>query len=363
MSKKDIKDMYDKKRTSERDLILKDRILDFTRRNNRVLLDGIITNRLTMGPQVRDRFSSVYDVDYEFKELSKSNKFIKQSNIVNNPLRLGLLCSYADTTNRLFLTFLFLLNYSACINKYWSQGHDSKRMAFVLDNLINNNTDFKKYKNVLTVADKKVDAFEISSKNRFLKMTDEDIAYMAQDSYTRTNNSINVIATKYYEMDEETIKFIKKNVTTKNGKSIVNMNSIYDDIIRKSKEKLSVNNNILVSIQCDPFKKQNEMRVEFLDYALTNRYYESCEILEKIVYEFQKRNPSSDHKVFKKKFMSMSSARNLNEINDKIGKIIIKYQEDKNIYLTTIMRNEFRHDLMNYLILHIYKLGLYTMLN
>lgn len=359
---REIKDLYDKYKTPNRDKDLIARIIQFTKENQNIMLDGLVNNTLTMGPQLREKFIALYQLGNEFATL-KNNPYVKRSEIVNNPLRCGLLSSYSDEKNRLILTFLFLLNYSACINKYWRNGHDNKRMAYVLDNLINNNTDFKKYRSILNVSDKKVESFEIRAKDRFKDLNDENMAYLAQDSYTRANNSINVIASKYYEMDEETIKFIKKNVVTKDGRAVISMNTIFDNIIRKAKEGLAPNNQIMTAIGCDPFKTQNEIRIDFITFALVNQYYKSCDIIEKLIYEFQKRNSGVDHKVFKKKFSTMIAARNLTEINKEIDEIIQSFNEARKVTPVASMKMTYKKDLLSYLVIYTYRIGLITMLN
>ena len=114
-----IYDIYKSRTTPDTHNNVSDLIGLYIKKNMSVLTDGLINNYPILGETTRNRFASYYNITPEdWKIISKSPEYKLMARLAD-PLKLGLLYSYYETRNPIFINFLGILCYSLYMFKYF----------------------------------------------------------------------------------------------------------------------------------------------------------------------------------------------------------------------------------------------------
>ena len=347
-----ITDIYNKRKTSDRDIRVLDAIDIWMNKNIHILSDGLINNYPVFSASYRDSLAECYNLtDDDWKIVKKEMKMEYQSSILN----IGLLQSYKDTNNKFFLIFLFILIHSQMMAKYWRNGFNSKIMKYTVDTS-DPRTDFRQLRSLVLVVDKKVDMFQKKYSKDLKKGDDHSIRALLQAAITRMNNMIYPISRDYYKnFKDENIKIMID--FAGDTKADMNLSGFIEGIREKSIEILSsVSNNVLASASIT-----NKNKLLFINfYGLI--YPTLLQLTNYYINEWMYRNKNSiklDN--FKKTFMDMKVARNLKEKNEILDKFI---NDNKTTIIDTaklnvVEVNNFKTCIIDYVIVNIYLVGLH----
>lgn len=234
--------IYQDAKLKNRDLVVADEISLYFKNNIRSITDGIISDIPKISAANRDKMLSHYNLsDADWLEVKKSKEF-KLMKKVASPLKLGLIISYMETGNNIFLVYLFILNYSSIYVKYMRNGsHNAMVMKYTIDTA-DNRTDFKKYgSSLITVVNKKIKPF-INNYRRLLTKknpTDIELRLILQASVTRMNDMFKKLYGKYKaNMHNEDVKIMMEYSKTEDGKHILSMSNLFSKLKDDSIESL-----------------------------------------------------------------------------------------------------------------------------
>lgn len=334
MAKKDsyeIWEFFEKYEKSNRDLYIQNAINDYLKRNISVLSDGIISQIPILSGKTRNEVSKHYCIPPKyFDDLKKRNKelkiFRREESI--NDLRLGLIISYAKTGKAIFLNYLALLTYSSLYFKYFRNGKNDAVLKYTIETQ-DDRTDFKKYQMSLNIViSKKIEVFEefISSKHYIDsdgRVNDANIVAIYQSLFTRFNNMLRTICSKYMEnMKDDNIKIMMQYSKTLDGKNVISPLNVIETVRDRAIDDLRIPSFTALNMSGLNMPSAKLHKDFFLMYYSDN-YEKLVSINNLIINEWLKRNQNeTDISVFKNKFVSvMSTARNLDEINNSIDSI------------------------------------------
>lgn len=234
--------IYQDAKLKNRDLVVADEISLYFKNNIRSITDGIISDIPKISATNRDKMLSHYNLsDSDWAEIKKSKEF-KLMKKVASPLKLGLIISYMETGNNIFLVYLFILNYSSIYIKYMRNGsHNAMVMKYTIDTA-DNRTDFKKYgSSLITVVNKKIKPFISNYKKLLTKSnpTDMDLRLILQASVTRINDMFKKLYGKYKaNMHNEDVKIMMEYSKTDDGKHVLSMSNLFSKLKDDSIENL-----------------------------------------------------------------------------------------------------------------------------
>ena len=347
-------DLYTRQLLAGRDARVKELILDFIDKNEPAMLDGYVNHIITIGDKIRNTIEKEYNVTDAWKEV-KNNPEVKISTEAGKPLRMGLIDSYIRTNDRIYILFLFLILFSARLRRYFITGIDPKRMQYALEYKINNNSDFKKYKSLIAIMNKKVDTYIGTYHKSIMKKTDREYRLAVVNAYNRCNDLVKNLAGQYPYSDEEFL-MIQANVQDKDGKSLVAVSGIMEQIKTKAKDEIQhISGETLNSIGL-PIAPENAVYIDFIKFGMQFRYDDMCFLIDNIMDEWRRRNPNGGTETFIKTFTQMSSARGMAAYHARIDKIFKAYKLSNR----TVQINAFvaKKHMNQYIVNHIYKVAL-----
>lgn len=340
--------------TPTRDLDVKEAILNFFEKNKRAMMDGYVTDVITIGTDVRNSFERHYGVTGRWKEVS-NNPEIKLSSEAAKPLRMGLIDSYIRTGDRIYILFLFVLLFSARLRVYFRTGIDPKRMKYTLEYKVNNNSDFKKYKSLINIMNKKVDVYLNTYHKSIMKKTDREYRLGVVNAYNRVNDLVKNLAGQYPYKNDEFV-MLEQSSLDADGKSLISQSSVMEEINNKAKNSLqSVSVATLNSIGL-PLTPENEGYINFIKWSITSRYDDMCFLVDTIMDEWRKRHPSAGLETMIKTFGEMRSARGMKHYHDRIEKMFKMYKNlNKDIVLNSFNAKKY---LCDYVVVHVHRTAL-----
>lgn len=337
-----------------RDELMLEAINQWTSRNIKVLADGIVNDIPVFSSKYRDELSSIYNISVtDWKLIQERPEFKKMKNLANR-LSLGLIISYIDTKNKIYLLFLWIIIHSSKFPKYFTRGgYNHMLMKYTIDNA-DPRTDFKQLGSLSSVLDKILGVFINQYGNKLLNKTDDQsIRLLLQHSHTRINGYFKRIYNAYKtNYNDPKVKIFLEHAKA-GGESEISLTSYVGHIREKSiNGLLDINNRVLSSTGII-----NNLKLKAVYMSMYKDLYETnVRLTNFYLDEWLNRNslkPSID--LFGKTWMNMKVARNLdvkNEILDDFFRKYPKYIDDYDLTVNEL--SDLRLYITSYIIINVF---------
>ena len=329
-----IYNIYKERTTKETHDNISDLIGLYIKKNMSVLTDGLINNYPILGESTRNKFAAFYNISpNDWKEISKSPEYRLMSRLAD-PLKLGLLFSYYETRNPIFINFLGILCYSLYMFKYFPRKFNKLIMQYTIDEF-DSRLDYNKLgRNLLIVIGKKTESFIQNWEKRITKNpSDKLFREMLKDFTPRYNNMINSIATAYHKnFNDPDVRIQIAYAKSADGKNNVAGAGLFEAIREISMNNLqSPSSRILDMIGLGNNNPKNMKYRTLLISKLGDQYINTSRVCSNILDEWMKRNSDKlTMKNFRLGFVkSMSIARHITYIFDALDNIIYNMMADK----------------------------------
>ena len=277
-----------------------------------------------------------------------------------DPLKLGLLYSYYETRNPIFINFLGILCYSLYMFKYFPRKFNKLIMQYTIDEF-DARLDYNKLgRNLLIVIGKKTESFIQNWEKRITKTpSDKLFREMLKDFTPRYNNMINSIATAYHKnFNDPDVRIQIAYAKSADGKNNVAGAGLFEAIREIAMNSLQTpSSRILDMIGLGNNNPKNIKYRTLMIAKLGDQYINTSRLCSNILDEWMKRN--SEHltmKNFRLGFVrAMSIARHITYIFDGIDNVIYNMLADKPREETRIFNKvQMRKWIYQYLILTLY---------
>lgn len=329
-----IYNIYKERTTKETHDNISDLIGLYIKKNMSVLTDGLINNYPILGESTRNKFAAFYNISpNDWKEISKSSEYKLMARLAD-PLKLGLLFSYFETRNPIFINFLGILCYSLYMFKYFPRKFNKLIMQYTIDEF-DSRLDYNKLgRNLLIVIGKKTESFIQNWEKRITKNpSDKLFREMLKDFTPRYNNMINSIATAYHKnFNDPDVRIQIAYAKSADGKNNVAGAGLFEAIREIAMNNLqSPSSRILDMIGLGNNNPKNmKYRTLFIS-KLGDQYINTSRVCSNILDEWMKRNSDKlTMKNFRLGFVrSMSIARHITYIFDALDNIIYNMMADK----------------------------------
>lgn len=326
----------------------------FFENNKRAMMDGYVDDIITVGESVRNNIQRLYNIDNRWREVS-NNPEVKISSEAGKPLRMGLVDSYIRTNDRIYIVFLFTVLFSARLRVYWRMGIDAKRMKYTLEYKVNNNSDFKKYKSLVNIINKKVDVYLNTYHKSIMKATDREYRLAVVNAYNRVNDLIKNLAGQYPYKDADFV-MLEASSMDGDGKSIVSQSSVMESVNNKAKNDIQAVSVATLNGIGLMLKPENAPYIEFIKFAIASRHDDMCFLIDTIMDEWRKRNPTAGLETMIKTFGQMSSARGMSSYHSRIEKIFKVYKTiNKDVVINSFNAKKYLGD---YVVMHVHRTAL-----
>ena len=355
-----IYEIYKSRTTPDTHNNVSDLIGLYIKKNMSVLTDGLINNYPILGETTRNRFASYYNITPEdWKIISKSPEYRLMARLAD-PLKLGLLYSYYETRNPIFINFLGILCYSLYMFKYFPRKFNKLIMQYTIDEF-DARLDYNKLgRNLLIVIGKKTESFIQNWEKRITKTpSDKLFREMLKDFTPRYNNMINSIATAYHKnFNDPDVRIQIAYAKSADGKNNVAGAGLFEAIREIAMNSLQTpSSRILDMIGLGNNNPKNIKYRTLIIAKLGDQYINTSRLCSNILDEWMKRN--SEHltmKNFRLGFVrAMSIARHITYIFDGIDNVIYNMLADKPREETRIFNKvQMRKWIYQYLILTLY---------
>lgn len=329
-----IYNIYKERTTKETHDNISDLIGLYIKKNMSVLTDGLINNYPILGESTRNKFAAFYNISpNDWKEISKSSEYRLMARLAD-PLKLGLLFSYFETRNPIFINFLGILCYSLYMFKYFPRKFNKLIMQYTIDEF-DSRLDYNKLgRNLLIVIGKKTESFIQNWEKRITKNpSDKLFREMLKDFTPRYNNMINSIATAYHKnFNDQDVRIQIAYAKSADGKNNVAGAGLFEAIREIAMNNLqSPSSRILDMIGLGNNNPKNMKYRTLLISKLGDQYINTSRVCSNILDEWMKRNSDKlTMKNFRLGFVrSMSIARHITYIFDALDNIIYNMMADK----------------------------------
>ena len=329
-----IYNIYKERTTKETHDNISDLIGLYIKKNMSVLTDGLINNYPILGESTRNKFAAFYNISpNDWKEITKSSEYKLMARLAD-PLKLGLLFSYFETRNPIFINFLGILCYSLYMFKYFPRKFNKLIMQYTIDEF-DARLDYNKLgRNLLIVIGKKTESFIQNWEKRITKNpTDKLFREMLKDFTPRYNNMINSIATAYHKnFNDPDVRIQIAYAKSADGKNNVAGAGLFEAIREIAMNNLqSPSSRILDMIGLGNNNPKNMKYRTLLISRLGDQYINTSRVCSNILDEWMKRNSDKlTMKNFRLGFVkSMSIARHITYIFDALDNIIYNMMADK----------------------------------
>lgn len=329
-----IYNIYKERTTKETHDNISDLIGLYIKKNMSVLTDGLINNYPILGESTRNKFAAFYNISpNDWKEISKSSEYKLMARLAD-PLKLGLLFSYFETRNPIFINFLGILCYSLYMFKYFPRKFNKLIMQYTIDEF-DARLDYNKLgRNLLIVIGKKTESFIQNWEKRITKNpSDKLFREMLKDFTPRYNNMINSIATAYHKnFNDPDVRIQIAYAKSADGKNNVAGAGLFEAIREIAMNNLqSPSSRILDMIGLGNNNPKNMKYRTLLISRLGDQYINTSRVCSNILDEWMKRNSDKlTMKNFRLGFVrSMSIARHITYIFDALDNIIYNMMSDK----------------------------------
>ncbi len=239
-----IYDVFSKKKLPNRDAKLHLYITHWWEKNARCLANGIISDVPLFSKDVRNQMEDCFNISSEdVSELNTCEDYKRLKFRVNKNLKIGLVISWIDTRDKMFLVILSILVFSEIHRKYFPTftGSTPKVLERVIDEQ-DNRTDFKKHhKCLLSVVNKRIESLRPWMENKFKgkSYSDHDIIEAITSVDARYNGMMKILAQKTYEKIEGGVIVQTVQTTDANDKHVLSSSSLLSTVSEQIVEDLS----------------------------------------------------------------------------------------------------------------------------
>lgn len=334
MSSTLIFEVYNRQKTPDRNQRVLDRINLYMSKNVHSLTDGMIRNTTTIPADVRDYIAQPYNIGpKEWSEIMKSREFPMMKRLATN-LKLGLLISYCETKDQMFLNFFMILAYSSLMSKYFKNGYDRNIMKYTID-MSDGRTDFKKYEgSLIIVANKKAETFAQQFKRQLdtKTPTDKQLREWTQSLTTRMNDAVKLIAQKYYKnFNDPDLKIMMEYTKTDDGKQMISASGVMEAIRQNAVNNLMNSSDTLLNMVGLPANNIKDLKYRrLLIEEIPNNFGLLSGITSQVLDEWMTRNRDKiTLQLFRTTFLkTMSVARGIDKINKDIDTVVWNMVKD-----------------------------------
>lgn len=361
MEKRSMIDIFKSRETPNRDEKVLDRINIYITNNLPSLTDGLLDNIPKISEQARKYVEDPYMIDTnDYKEIQKTAGYKSLNSYrLYSTLRVGLVISYLNTGNKLYLLYLSIMMYSSYMVKYFRNGGFNRDvMKYTIDNA-DNRTDFKKYSSLIIVLNKKIETVESLYKKKLSHPDDDLIVSLILGISTRINDMIKNIASKYYKnFNDPQVKIMMQYTTNIDGKNIISAAGVLSTIREKSVNNLMyINDKLLRMLGYTPNNRRNERyRNAFIKY-IPKYFGLMSQLTSAYLDEWMRRNQDKlTLERFKTTFVQqMGNGRGMTEVFKIVDELTDKIVSDTKTELKmTLNVIEVRKSIMKYVIGNIY---------
>lgn len=354
-----IYEIYKSKSESDTHQRVINRINSYIQKDITALSDGVINSIPKLSAQTRDFIAQPYNitqVDWTMVMKSKEWYNIKKTASI---LKLGLIFSYVETKNPIFLNFMMVLLYSSLIQKYFPNGYDRLVMKYTLDKA-DARTDLKD-SSLIAVVNKKVDTFrKLYDPKIKIPPSDKLVREILQSLTTRMNETVKALSSKYYKnFNDPDVKVMMEYSKTDDGKNQLNPLSIMEAIREKAVNNLQTTSDTVLKM----INLGNNNVSDLLYRNLFIEYIPQCfglmsKATNDVLDEWIKRNSKNiTLSNFRLTFIkSMSKARNISHIMKNVEEVatimMTKYDTKEERRKVDFLR--LRDKLYHYVLLNIY---------
>lgn len=240
-----IYEVFSKCKLPDRDTKVETLMNHWMEKNARSLSNGIISDVPMFTKDVRNTLEECYNIKPEdIKEMNKSIDYERLKFRVNKNLKIGLVISWIDTREDLFLAFLSILVFSEIHRKYFPTfvGTTPKILERVIDDS-DNRTDFKKYqKSLLMVVNKRIEngiRQWMTNKFKSGKPTDHDVIEAITSIDARYNGMMRILAQNTYAYIEKGVIVQTVQSTDTNDNHVLSSSSELATVSEAVREDLS----------------------------------------------------------------------------------------------------------------------------
>lgn len=296
-------------------------IIQYFQKNRHYLLDGLLKQMPKISVNELKRFESLYELtDQDIKDIKK-NSIMKTFSKIGKEHRLGLVISYKRKKELSYLRFLFFTIYTATLARYFRNGgYDYEIMKYVVENTLDNKSDFKKYKSLGVILEKKIAAFVENYSSKELKAYGENVDIPTVDLRTlvvaatsRINSMVKKIAVAYYDAcANEDVKLMKR-LSREEHKSMEDTSFIsvveYRAIDKLREIDPEILNTAGFNIKSDP---NNEAFTKFFLSTYQDNYQLYASIVKDVIKVYTTQNAPVTYSKFRKNFIQMKNSRSIN---------------------------------------------------
>ncbi|MGL5718550.1 MAG: hypothetical protein ACRCX2_36435 [Paraclostridium sp.] len=355
--------IYRSKKSTDRDERVVEKISIYFKNNISAITDGIINDVPKISAEQRDIIAREYNIsDSDWAMIKKVPEF-KNMKQLASPLNLGLLISYIETKNKVFLTYLFILHYSSIYMKYMTKGsHNAMVMKYTIDTA-DNRTDFKRYEcSLIAVVNKKIESFIdnyktiLSSK---AEPTDTQLRELLQASKTRLNEMFKTLYGKYKaNMNSDNVKVMMEYSETSEGKHVLSMQNVFEKLKEVSSESLFSPSEVVLNRIGLSTSNMSEFKYRLVIIRNFNKSYSILSganslIIDKWVSQNINRMTMDN---FKTTFIkTMMNGRNIKHIYEAIDGAVDLMIAEEGATSETYNKIVLRNYIYKYLVLNIYQ--------
>lgn len=225
-----IYDVFVEKKSPNRDREVLTLINYWCQKNAKSMSNGIIQDIPMFANDIRKKLEDCYKIEPDdIKRLNECIDYKRLQYRVNKNLKIGLIISWIDTRDDMYLVFLSLLVFSEIHRKYFPTftGATPKILESVI-NASDNRTDFKKHNKVLlSVVYKRIDnGIRQWMENKFKKgFNDHDVIEAITSIDARYNGMMRILAVKTYEKIKAGASVQYNQTTDANEKHVLSSSS------------------------------------------------------------------------------------------------------------------------------------------
>ena len=225
-----IYDVFKSKKSQTRDRDVLTLINYWCQKNAKSMSNGVIQDVPMFAVDIRKKLEDCYKIESsDVKRLNECIDYKRLQFRVNKNLKIGLVISWIDTRDDMYLVFLSLLVFSEIHRKYFPSftGATPKILESVIDNS-DDRTDFKKYNKVLlSVIYKRIDnGIRQWMENKFKgNFNDHDVIEAITSIDARYNGMMRILAVKTYARIEKGVQVQNTQTVDANEKHVLSSSS------------------------------------------------------------------------------------------------------------------------------------------
>lgn len=340
MNDYELKQFFDEHKVKDRDKKILEQIHKWLANNHEAMLDGIYKKFVAFGSTNETRFNNLYDItNSEWNQFKSRHPQLKKGFQVSGSLcRMGLIQSYYDTRDRIFLDFIAITVFGSRWKTFFKHNAKEHIMKYVIEKKLNMKSYFKKYGSVYVVLQETIstviqgeDAKDAKRITTILQDgTDQNMIDLVNTIYTRVNALLRTLANHYYEAEKEEKAgyIISVSDEAEEGKLSLSNNTLKLSNLISLIE--NTNSTTLDDMILKTLRVENPLKRGCLTYVLCNKQEDIFTQYAKIYIDYYTKQHGNDWSKMKSQFIpKATTARmrdpNAKNLDNKIMKLIREY--------------------------------------